>query len=158
MASMKVAVIEDHVPVRQLLVRRALKLEGLTVVAEASGEDEAVDAVMATTPDVVLLDLRLAQGSGLSVLTRLRGQAYPGRVFVLSGESSGVVAGLCRRHHRMKQHGKWRYRLEPDGTITWTSTSGSVRVTEPAHRLLPRPEPPPDSPREASVPPSPPPF
>ena len=97
MASMKVAVIEDHVPVRQLLVRRALKLDGLTVVAEASGEDEAVDAVMATTPDVVLLDLRLAQGSGLSVLTRLRGQAYPGRVFVLSGESSGVVAGLCRR-------------------------------------------------------------
>ncbi|HET7762942.1 MAG TPA: DUF222 domain-containing protein, partial [Phycicoccus sp.] len=49
------------------------------------------------------------------------------------------LAGLCRRHHRMKQHGKWRYRLDPDGTITWTSTTGRTRVTEPAHRLHPPP-------------------
>ncbi|MDH0863451.1 response regulator transcription factor [Mitsuaria sp. GD03876] len=94
---MKVAVIEDNLPVRQLLVRRAEKLDGITVVAQASGEDEAVDAVLATTPDVVLLDLRLAQGTGLSVLSRLRGRRYAGRVFVLSAEDSETYAGLCRR-------------------------------------------------------------
>lgn len=94
---MKVAVIEDNVPVRQLLVRRAEKLDGITVVAQASGEDEAVDAVMATAPDVVLLDLRLAQGTGLSVLSRIRGRDYAGQVFVLSSEDSETYAGLCRR-------------------------------------------------------------
>lgn len=97
MAAMKVAVIEDNLPVRQLLVRRAQKLDGITVVAEASGEDEAVAAVMATTPDVVLLDLRLAQGTGLSVLSRLRGRDYAGRVFVLSAEDRETYAGLCHR-------------------------------------------------------------
>jgi hypothetical protein len=44
------------------------------------------------------------------------------------------LAGLCRRHHRMKQRGRWRYRLDPDGTVEWISTSGQVRVTEPQHR------------------------
>lgn len=94
---MKVAVIEDHVPVRQLLVRRAEKLGGITVVAQASGEDEAVDAVMATTPDVVLLDLRLEQGTGLSVLSRLRRSEFAGYVFVLSAEASETYATLCQR-------------------------------------------------------------
>ena len=96
MTAMKVAVIEDHVPVRQLLVRRAEQFDGITVVAQASGEDEDVDAVLATAPDVVLLDLRLAQGTGLSVLQRLRGQAYAGRVFVLSAEAADTCATLCR--------------------------------------------------------------
>ncbi|MFX1680994.1 response regulator transcription factor [Mitsuaria sp. CC2] len=97
MTSMNIAVIEDNVPVRQLLVRRAQKIGGITVVAQASGEDEAVDAVMATTPDVVLLDLNLAQGTGLSVLSRLRGQDYAGRVFVLSAEDAATHAAPCRR-------------------------------------------------------------
>jgi DNA-binding response OmpR family regulator len=94
---MNIAVIEDNVPVRQLLVRRAQKLGGITVVAQASGEDEAVDAVMATTPDVVLLDLNLAQGTGLSVLSRLRESDYAGRVFVLSAENAETHAAPCRR-------------------------------------------------------------
>ncbi len=45
------------------------------------------------------------------------------------------LAGLCRRHHRMKQHGRWRYTMTPDGTITWISTTGHTRTTEPQHRL-----------------------
>ena len=51
------------------------------------------------------------------------------------------LAGLCRRHHRLKQTGRWRYSLDPDGTITWTSTTGRARTTEPAHRQVPAVEP-----------------
>ncbi|PKW26124.1 uncharacterized protein DUF222 [Phycicoccus duodecadis] len=56
------------------------------------------------------------------------------------------LACLCRRHHRLKQQGRWRPRLDPDGTLTWTSPSGTRRVTEPAHRVA------------ASAPPDVPPF
>ena len=31
------------------------------------------------------------------------------------------LAGLCRRHHRLKQRRRWTYHLAPDGTATWTS-------------------------------------
>ena len=30
------------------------------------------------------------------------------------------LAPLCRRHHRAKTTGRWRYRRLPDGTYQWT--------------------------------------
>ncbi len=51
------------------------------------------------------------------------------------------LAALCRRHHRMKQHGRWRSTLAPDATLTWTHTAGSTRTTEPTHRTWPDPIP-----------------
>ena len=42
---------------------------------------------------------------------------------------------LCRRHHRVKQRHRWRVRLEPDATVTWTDPIGSVRVTHPVDAL-----------------------
>ena len=54
----------------------------------------------------------------------------------------GNLLTLCRRHHRMKQLGRWRPTLHPDATTTWTHhTSGTVRTTEPAHRTWPDPIP-----------------
>ncbi len=92
---MKIAVIEDSLPVRRLLVKRAEHEAGVTVVAQASGEDEAVDAVLATAPQVVLLDLHLAPGCGLSVLSRLRRLQFAGEVFVLSATDRGAMAARC---------------------------------------------------------------
>ena len=52
------------------------------------------------------------------------------------------LAGLCRRHHRLKQRRRWGYHLTPDGTATWTSPSGTTRTTLPDHAALPPPPPP----------------
>lgn len=38
---------------------------------------------------------------------------------------------LCRRHHRFKTFHRWRYRLEPDGTLTITTTSDHTISTSP---------------------------
>ena len=46
------------------------------------------------------------------------------------------LVALCRRHHRMKQQGRWRPTLTDDGTLTWTSTTGRTRITEPAQRTV----------------------
>ncbi|MGL4743997.1 MAG: hypothetical protein ACRCZD_01220 [Phycicoccus sp.] len=51
--------------------------------------------------------------------------------------SPSNLVSLCRRHHRMKQHGRWRYTLHDDGDVTWVSTTGTTRHTEPAHRIIP---------------------
>jgi hypothetical protein len=34
------------------------------------------------------------------------------------------LAPLCRRHHNIKTHGRWKYRRNRDGTYTWTSRHG----------------------------------
>ena len=50
------------------------------------------------------------------------------------------LAGLCRRHHRMKQQDRWKYRLAEDGTVTWTSPTGIQRITVPEHAWLTPPQ------------------
>jgi hypothetical protein len=38
--------------------------------------------------------------------------------------SPANLAPLCRRHHRLKTSGRWRYRRRDDGSYTWTSPQG----------------------------------
>ena len=38
---------------------------------------------------------------------------------------------LCRRHHRVKQTIRWRVRMDPDATVTWTDPTGRLRTTLP---------------------------
>ncbi len=42
------------------------------------------------------------------------------------------LAHLCRHHHVVKHQTAWRNRLEPDGTVTWTSPTGRTHRAPPA--------------------------
>ena len=44
---------------------------------------------------------------------------------------AGNLMCLCRRHHRIKQTVRWRVRIEPDATVTWTDPAGRTRTTLP---------------------------
>jgi hypothetical protein len=46
------------------------------------------------------------------------GQPQPGPT------QSDNLACLCTRHHRLKTHGKWRYRMTHPGVFEWTSPHG----------------------------------
>lgn len=47
------------------------------------------------------------------------------------------LAPLCRRHHRCKTTGRWRYRRQRDGTYVWTAPRGRAFAVTPrgTHRL-----------------------
>jgi hypothetical protein len=50
---------------------------------------------------------------------------------------------LCRYHHRVKTHTAWRYRREPDRSLTWTSPlAKQYRVDHTGTTRLPELEPP----------------
>ncbi len=68
------------------------------------------------------------------------------------------LGGLCRRHHRLKQQRRWTYHLHPDGTATWTSPTGTKRITQPDHAALPPPKTTPKPPASVLVDHGPPPF
>ncbi|GAA1517988.1 response regulator transcription factor [Nocardioides humi] len=59
----RVVVVDDH-PVFRIGMASLLEESGFAVVGQAAGEDEAVEVVGTTAPDVVLMDLDLAGGSG----------------------------------------------------------------------------------------------
>ena len=52
------------------------------------------------------------------------------------------LAGLCRGHHRLKTHTRWRVEQDHDGVLTWTSPTGEHVSTEPWPRDLHPPDPP----------------
>ena len=68
----RVCLVEDQTIVRQGL-RTLLGLNpDITIVAEASDGEEAVEVIEREKPDIVLLDLRMPRLDGLGVLQRLR--------------------------------------------------------------------------------------
>jgi len=91
------AVIEVIVADDQTLVRRGirslLELSGeFAVVAEASDGDEALAAVRARRPDVLLLDVRMPKKSGLEVLEALRAIEAPPPAILLTTFDDDAVA------------------------------------------------------------------
>jgi len=81
---MNVFVVEDAPEVRKRLVAMLRAIAGVTVVGEADSVRGAVDGVQASAAEVMLLDLQLADGSGLEVLSAVKSQQPDLYVIVLS--------------------------------------------------------------------------
>jgi two-component system, LytTR family, response regulator AlgR len=64
---MDVLIVDDELLARQRLVRMVEKMEGFSVAAEAEGAEEAMAAIAAHDPDIVLLDIQMPGRDGLSL-------------------------------------------------------------------------------------------
>ena len=69
-----VYLVDDHELVREGL-RALLEGAGFVVVGEAATVDQAVGEILATRPAVAILDVRLADGSGIDICRRMTQQA-----------------------------------------------------------------------------------
>ncbi|MDI4632587.1 response regulator [Pelomonas sp. V22] len=92
---MNIFLVEDSPSIRRLLVRRLDSMNGMRVVGEATGEAQALALIEWTHPDMVLLDLSLASGSGLQVLGQLRKSGFKGRVAVLTSQALDAYRDAC---------------------------------------------------------------
>jgi DNA-binding NarL/FixJ family response regulator len=71
-----VLLVDDHDLIRQGLRRAFERAADFTVVGEAANVAEALAAIEATKPDVVTMDVRLPDGSGIDAVRSLRA-TYP---------------------------------------------------------------------------------
>jgi len=81
---MKVYLVEDAPLLRQRLMELIAAIPGSLTVGHAAGAEDAVRGILAARPDVVVLDIHLAQGNGFDVLRGLRAAAFAPDVFVLT--------------------------------------------------------------------------
>lgn len=81
---LKVYLVEDSPVLRERLEAMLATIAGARTVGYASGAEDAVRGIGEQRPDVVVLDLKLAQGSGFDVLRALRGEAPEIDVYMLS--------------------------------------------------------------------------
>ena len=79
----RVMLVDDHEVVRQG-IRAMLESAGMEVVAEAGGVGEAVSRAANVLPDVIVMDVRLADGSGIEATREIRAHRPEGRVIMLT--------------------------------------------------------------------------
>jgi DNA-binding NarL/FixJ family response regulator len=81
---MKVFIVENSEPLRERLARIVSTIRGVQVVGHAERAGQAVEKIKETRPDVVLLDIRLDQGTGYQVLEQVKSGSRPPIVIVLT--------------------------------------------------------------------------
>ena len=92
---MDVFVVEDSAVMRRRVVEALEELPGVRVVGWADREGPAIAAVEELQPDLVVLDLWLAEGNGLAVLEAVKRLARPPRVAVLTNHPSLPYRRRC---------------------------------------------------------------
>lgn len=89
LAAVRVFLVEDSQAIADRLRAMLSSINGAAVVGQATRAEEAVQKILAERPDVVVLDLKLAQGdSGFDVLRAVHAQAPSIDVYLLSNFST----------------------------------------------------------------------
>ena len=89
-------VVDDHEVVRQGLVALLDRRTGFQVVAEAGTAAEALEQARRFQPDLVVMDVRLPDGSGIEVCREIRSELPDTRVVMLTSypDEDAVLAAI----------------------------------------------------------------
>ena len=71
---LRLLIVDDHEVVRQGLVALLGRREGFQVVAEAGSVAESIEQARKFEPDVVVMDVRLPDGSGIEACREIRAE------------------------------------------------------------------------------------
>lgn len=93
--SPQILIVDDHPSVRSG-VRRAVEGAGMLCCGEAASRDEAFAQIALHSPDGVILDLNLPDGSGLDVISWIRqhSQTMAIAMLTMSDEDSHLLAAM----------------------------------------------------------------
>ena len=95
----RILLCDDHEVVREGLRGLIARQEGMTVVGEAGTVGEVVEAAARTKPDVVIMDVRLPDGSGVEACRTIRETRPETRVIMLTSYAddealfASIIAG-----------------------------------------------------------------
>ncbi len=84
MANLRILLVDDHEVVRLGLKSLIERHAGFEVVAEAASQNEAVQKALSYDPDIVVMDIRLAGGSGIEACEQIMTQRPSTKVIMLT--------------------------------------------------------------------------
>jgi two-component system, NarL family, response regulator LiaR len=84
MSEIRVLIVDDHEMVREGLTMLLEEADGITVCGQAATTAQAISQAELLGPDVILLDMMLPDGDGVSVVTALTASNNPARVVILT--------------------------------------------------------------------------
>jgi len=96
-SALRVYIVEDSPVVRERLLALLGTIKGARAVGAASRAEEAIDGILQEQPDAVVLDVRLAEGSGFDVLRAVHPRAPAIDVYMFSNFSAEPYRRLAAR-------------------------------------------------------------
>ena len=90
----RVMIIDDHEVVRRGIAEVVERADGLGVVAEAGSVQEAIRRGELVRPDVALVDLRLPDGTGIDIISRMREASPETKCIVLTSFDDDDALGI----------------------------------------------------------------
>jgi DNA-binding NarL/FixJ family response regulator len=96
-ATLRVFLVEDSELIRARIRAELATIPGLRTVGHADTAADAIRDVLAQHPDVVLLDLRLREGTGMDVLRALHASAPEIDVYLCSSYAAEPYRGMALR-------------------------------------------------------------
>ena len=85
-------IVDDEPLIRKGVRNAVALLEGVEIVSECACGTDAVEAIAACAPDLVLLDVQMPDCSGLEVISRVGAQRMPPVIFITAYEEYAVQA------------------------------------------------------------------
>jgi DNA-binding NarL/FixJ family response regulator len=94
--AIRVMIVDDHEVVRRGIAEVVDRSDGMRVVAEAGSVTEAVRRAVLVIPHVILVDLRLPDGTGIDLMRQLQAVAPTSRSIVLTSfdDDDALAAAL----------------------------------------------------------------
>jgi len=83
-SKIKVFLADDSLIVREHLVTLLDELAGIEIVGQAENVAEAIRGIRSLQPDVVILDIRMPDGSGIDVLQNIKQDGVAPMVIILT--------------------------------------------------------------------------
>ena len=93
----RILIVDDHPMMRDGLTMRINSQEDMLVCGEAACENEAVELVMQTCPDLVLVDISLQSGNGIELVKRIRLLNAETKILVVSTFQESLYAERALR-------------------------------------------------------------
>src|SRR6202011_3060111 len=96
---LRVMLVDDHEVVRDGIKAQLRAQDDFTVVAEAGSVAEAVREAARVRPDVIVMDVRLADGSGIEATREIRAQRPETKVLMLTSfaDDEALFASIMAR-------------------------------------------------------------
>jgi len=90
-----VFIVEDSTAIRERLAALLRDIEGVSIVGEADSIRAAVEGILRTRPESVVLDIQLLDGSGVEVLREVCPRAPEVVFVVLTNHAHAQYRRIC---------------------------------------------------------------
>lgn len=92
-SSITVFIVDDHPAVCEAVASRVESAEGVQIIGSANSAQETLASLNGQAPDVVVVDISLADGNGLTLVGRIQSRAPEARVLIYSMYNERMYAG-----------------------------------------------------------------